>query len=233
MDQDNQQLNIQPNEPRKTRKWGKIWDILLWTLIVALVVVIAVRVFVIGKVEVSGESMTASYYNSPDSEHYNYDLTYHNEQIVTINKLAKPKRGDVVVFYENPVSSKFWGMFARGESVEKGGEYYKLIKRVVAVGGDRLWVEEVQQGMYRLVIQAANGDVLYEDSYVKNRTTLDIECFIMPFSCLGRLANTTEHNPLVIEEGYFFAMGDNRTDSLDSRGPLGAVPVAQLFGVVI
>ena len=234
MEQNNEQLNTEAlveteatenNTPSDgtvaKRKRSKVWDIIIWVLIVLLAVVVFVRAFLLSKVEVSGESMME---------------TYHNEEIVTVNKLAKPSRGDVVVFYKQPVKSKFLGMFARGDSVKEGGEYYKLIKRVVALGGDKIWVELIEDNKYRLVIETPDGEILYEDYYTKKGETLSAECFIIydkEESGLGRLKGTTQQNPLVIDEGYFFAMGDNRVNSADSRGDLGPVSLSQLFGVVI
>lgn len=231
MDQDNQQLNTQ-----ETTRRTKVWDILLWALIVALTIAVFARAFIVSKVTVSGESMTSAYYNEEASEHYNPHLTYHSGDTVTVNKLKRPQRGDVVVFYKYPVKSKFLGLFARGDSIKEGGEYYKLIKRVVALGGDKLWLEPLGEGKYKLVIQTPSGDVLHEDYYQKNGETLNVDCFVLSdkdISDTGCLRGTTEQNPLIIEDGYFFAIGDNRANSDDSRGKLGQVPLSQLFGVVV
>ncbi|MCH5156551.1 MAG: signal peptidase I [Clostridiales bacterium] len=244
MDQDNLQLNIDElgeslelsSETAQKRKRAKTWDIVLWVLIVVLAAAVFVRAFVVSKVAVSGESMTASYYADSQSEHYNPKLTYHSGDKVTVSKLAKPQRGDVVVFYKNDVKSKFFGLFASGNSVEQGGEYYKLIKRVVAVGGDKIWLESVSDVRYKLVIQAydaPDGEYLYEDYYTKGKQTLSAECFILDNDKLGSLAGHTADNPLLIEQGFFFAIGDNRANSSDSRGELGQVPLSHLFGVVI
>ena len=244
MDQDNLQLNndelgeslYSSGDIDPKRKRNRVWDIVLWVVIVALAIAVCVRAFVISQVAVSGVSMTAGYYDQEQSDHYNPKLTYHSGDKVTVNKLAKPKRGDVVVFYKNPVKSKFLGLFASGASIEQGGEYYKLIKRVVALGGDKIWLESVADGKYRLVIQVADapdGEYLHEDYYTKNNQKLSPECFILEMGNLGCLEAHTKDNPLVIEQGYFFAMGDNRVKSADSRGELGQVPLTQLFGVVI
>ena len=239
MEQDNLQLNIDESSGQQTRKIVKFWDILLWVVIIVLAAAVFVRLFVISKVTVWGDSMTASYYGNQESTHYNPALTYHHKDTVTVNKMKKPKRGDVVVFYKYPVKSKFKALFASGNSTEKDGEYYKLIKRVVAIGGDKLWLDNVglEKGQYRLIIQTSDGDILREDKYTKNNVTLDADCFILYAgdvnSGLGRLAEHTEQNPLVIEEGNFFAMGDNRVNSEDSRGSLGQVSLSQLFGVVV
>ena len=238
MDQNSEQLNIYATGEAVDTKRNrmKIWDVILWVLIFALAIAVLVRAFVVSKVTISGESMTAAYYNEESSDYYNPDLTYHDGRTVTVNKLKKPKRGDVVVFYKHPVKSKFLALFAHGDSVSEEGEYYKLIKRVVALEGDKLWLENINDGKYRLVIQTPGGDILHEDYYQKNGETLSSDCFVLSISDnggLGNLAECTQQNPLVIEEGHFFAMGDNRAKSADSRGNLGQVPLSQLFGVVV
>ena len=237
MDLDNTKLNTELEDiSLQAHKRSKAWDVILWVIIVALAVAVCVRAFVISKVAVSGESMTAGYYEQQESDHYNPKLTYHSGDKVLVNKLAKPQRGDVVVFYKNPIKSKFLGLFARGDSIEQGGEYYKLIKRIVALGGDQIWLESLGDGKYKLVIKVADtpdGELLYEDYYRKNNETLSIECFILESGHLGSLEGHTADNPLLIEQGYFFAIGDNRANSSDSRGELGPVPLTQLFGVVI
>ena len=237
MYQDNTQLNTGADETSvEKRKRSKFWNILLWLIIIALAAAVVVRAFVISKVTVSGLSMTSSYYNNEDDEYYNPDLTFHDGDTVVVNKMKKPQRGDVVVFYKYPVKSKFLALFARGDSTERDGEYYKLIKRVVALGGDKIWVEQTGDNEYMLVIQTPDGEILYEDQYKKNGKTLSCDSFKLidqELSGLGNLRGTTQDNPIIIEEGYFFAIGDNRVNSDDSRGPLGQVPLAQMFGVVI
>ena len=242
MNQDNDKFNTELNGEEflgERRKRNKVFDIVLWVLIVVLAIAVVIRAFVVSKVTVSGDSMTSAYYGLESSEHYKPALTYHHGDTVTVNKLKQPKRGDVVVFYKKPVKSKFLGMFARGDSIEQDGKYYKLIKRVVALGGDKIWLEPLGEGQYRLVIQTPEGQTLHEDYYQKNGETLDADCFILYSatvsgvkSGLGCLKDCFEQNPLVIEEGHFFAMGDNRVNSDDSRGDLGPVPISQLFGVV-
>ena len=244
MDRNNQQYYTQQpynsdshaDEQVTTRRRSKVWDFFLWLLIIALSLAVILRAFVVSRVTVSGESMTSAYYNTESTDHYRPELTYHDGDVVTVNKIKSPKRGDVVVFYKNPVKNKFLALFARGNSVEENGEYYKLIKRVVALGGDKIWVESTDDGNYRLVILTPAGEELHEDYYQKNGETLSADCFILydrDNSGLGILMGTSKDNPITIEEGKFFAIGDNRTNSDDSRGALGQVAMAQLFGVVV
>ena len=198
-------------------KIGKFWDVLLWVLIALLAVAVLVRAFVFTNVEIEGASMNP---------------TYNSEDTVKVLKIGKPSRGDVVVFYKYHVDSKLKAMFARGDDVKSGGKYEKLIKRVVAIEGDSIWVEPTDGG-YRLVIKSADGKIFREDYYVKGTERLSEDVFVMTRGVWGRLKDLTEDNPIVIEKDHFFAMGDNRGNSEDSRGELGQVPLDQLFGKVI
>jgi signal peptidase I len=117
--------------------------------------------------------------------------------------LREPERGDVIVFRypEDP------------EVV--------FIKRVVGVPGDLL---EVRDGRLRV-----NGDEVPEP-YV-HRTLGRID----PTVAQATIAGSTMHDPWSlaepyrIPEGNYFVMGDNRTDSDDSRD-WGTVPRTAIVG---
>lgn len=232
-----QETSTETAQPRrkKSSKLNTALNVALWVLLALLVVALVLRLFVFGSITIRGESMTAGFYTDPNTAEYNVDLTFHEFDVVTVNKVAAPKRGDVVVFYKFHVDSKFLAMFGHGEDVERDGKYEKLIKRVVALGGDKLWVERQTNGKYRLVVQTPEGK-FYEDYYVKDGETLDVRAFEIPITSglgLGCLDGTDEQNPYVVKENCFFALGDNRGDSEDSRGKLGDVPLDQMYGVVI
>jgi signal peptidase I len=81
-----------------------------------------------------------------------------------------------------------------------------LIKRVIGVAGDVL---EVRDGVvYR------NGTALQEDYIYGGITPGNME-------------------PITVNEGYIFVMGDNRPNSLDSRDPgIGEIAVSDILGRV-
>lgn len=117
--------------------------------------------------------------------------------------LREPHRGDVIVFrYPDDPSVVF-------------------IKRVVGVPGDRL---EVKDG--RLYV---NGR-LCREPYV-HRTSGQTD----PTVAQAAIAGSTLHDPWSLAEPYavpagqFFVMGDNRTDSGDSR-EFGPVARSQFVG---
>ena len=153
-------------------------------------------------------------------------------EITWVYKLAKPQRGDVVVFYRNDVN-KFQAEFAIGNDDDR---YEKLIKRVVALEGDKLWVETRGNDLI-LKIQTTDG-VITENYYTvkgEKASFYDANGNITDIPYLGfagNLKGTTQENPFVVSENCFYAMGDNRHNSNDSR-LLGQFPLSRLYGVVI
>ena len=118
-----------------------------------------------------------------------------------VNKVAyTPQRGDVVIF----------------EPASAPGKPY--IKRVIAIPGDTLYIDFSTGDVY------VNGEVI-DEPYIKEKTSR-IGNYI---SLLMITDNFSKEKPLVIEDGYFFAMGDNRNNSTDSR-EIGPIPMDELIG---
>lgn len=199
-------------------------NVALWFAIAVLAVMVVLRLFVFNSVAVSGISMTP---------------TYDDREIVVVNKMATPKRGDVVVFYLNDVEDKFKAMFASADECGEGQPYEKLIKRVVATAGDKIWVQRVSNNatdiLYEVVIETVDGERITENYYVKKGEQLPAQNFYVdPHAAtgLGNLEHCTESNPYVVSKDCFYAMGDHRINSVDSRMH-GEFPLTRLFGVVI
>lgn len=145
-----------------------------------------------------------------------------NEDTVFISYLDKVDRSDVVVAYIT-IEDSVIADSATNRS--KYPEYY--IKRVIGLPGDTVtWSKGV------LTI---NGEVFDESAYFDEETLesfrnsmgfWDFDGQFKYKNDSGKIIETT-----VIPEGYYFVMGDNRTNSTDSRN-IGLVKAKNIIGVV-
>jgi signal peptidase I len=131
---------------------------------------------------------------------------------VLVSKLsyvwASPERGDVIVFDDprgepgeaESVTGKVWRNLA--ESIGIRTPQSEFIKRVIGIGGDTV------EGRGGLVY--VNGEAIAE-----------------PY--LPRYAITDDFPPTDVPPGELFVMGDNRSDSIDSRS-FGSIREADVVG---
>jgi len=140
--------------------------------------------------------------------------TLRNHDRVLVNRLVyrfhPPRRGDIVVFYDphaplvhrSPISALAnWVTSGLGVSTNPDKDF---IKRVIGLPGD---VVEVRDGIVFI-----NGVQLRPEPYVKPPR------------------DHSNWGPQKVPSGDLFVMGDNRTDSDDSRGGLGFVPISHVVG---
>ncbi len=148
--------------------------------------------------------------------------------LLVINKLAKPGRGDVVLldYRGEGVNSRLSDvidveLFKRVISSLFGGEESsyrdgQLVRRVVAVAGDSI---EIRDNVVIL-----NGEPLEEP-------------YILPYLPAAPGNGGEEapvggsYGPETVPEGHLFVLGDNRNYSIDSR-ILGPIPAARVAGKV-
>jgi signal peptidase I len=129
-----------------------------------------------------------------------------------------PERGDVAVF-----------RLPRNTSVD-------FIKRIVGLPGDRIQVvggvlhingEPVpRERIEDFVQQGVSGNSRRVAQYVETLPN-GVSYRVIDERPQSSLDNTIEY---VVPEGHYFTMGDNRDNSLDSRGSVGFVPVENLIG---
>ncbi len=124
-----------------------------------------------------------------------------------------PSRGDIMIFYPpfvklntDPISvfKRLTGFFCNDIA---------YIKRVVGLPGEKLEIKQESNGAYRVYIN---------DSPLK-------EEYIMSEYDFHKCKSDMYCGPLIIPQGHYFMMGDNRGNSLDSRF-WGTLPRERFIG---
>lgn len=119
------------------------------------------------------------------------DTLHSDDKILITNFMYEPKCGDIVAINAE-------------NQIEK-----RIIKRVIAVGGQTLVVDYAKNAVY------VDG-IKIDEPYV---------------SSLTREPSNPLQIPYVVPDGYIFVMGDNRIISLDSRDKsIGLVSVNDVIG---
>lgn len=172
-------------EKKSGRKKRIITAVISVLLVVALALVAAslVKQFIITTYIVDGISMYPTLDGGSGAVSDSRD---DNGETLYLNKLADIKRGDIVVF-KNPG----WQGIASA-----------LVKRVIALGGDRLCIEG--DAVY------VNGQLLDESGYAVYSDNVTV---IGP----GSQRDADGTICYTVPDGYVFCMGDNRDNSTDCR----------------
>ena len=127
-----------------------------------------------------------------------------------------PNRGDVMIFYPpfvkletNPIAvfKRLTGFFCKDIA---------YIKRVVGLPGEKIEIKKESNGAYKVYVNDAPLEEEYIMSeYDYHKCKSDMNC-----------------GPLIIPEGQYFMMGDNRGNSLDSRF-WGTLPKERFIGKAV
>lgn len=138
-----------------------------------------------------------------------------NDQLI-VEKISygfsNPKQGDIIVFIDEKVvdtsvMAKFERLYEDMGGKMKGEEaHQRLVKRVIGVPGDEI---DIKDGYVYV-----NGELL-EEEYVNTKT-----------------AKKNLTYPLVVPEGAYYVLGDNRAVSLDSRD-FNCIEREQIEGKVV
>ena len=189
-------------------------DILEWVycIIIAIVLALLFRYYIATPTIVQQRSM--------------YPTLKHDERLILDRTFRitkkKPQIGDIITFEAPSEDYSKWSADQTNPVAKYNNEpeglfnkfvYYCLevtkksyIKRVIALEGDHVKIEN--NTVY------VNG-IPQEEKYLQDDVVTESDVFY----------------DFIVPEGYFFAMGDNRTKSTDCR-VIGCIPYEKLEGIV-
>jgi signal peptidase I len=188
---------------------GLILTVLGNLIVITLLSIFLIKIFVLQQVEVDGLSMFPN---------------YNDRDFLLMNTIDKNlPRGQVVALYSNDKfaykatheMNPFDAYFARLDCKSPNDCNAKFfLKRIVGLPGEE--------------IEVANGDVIIYNK--ENPTGSVLKEDYIPQSTKDSMKKTNYHfAKTAIPEGKFFVMGDNRTNSTDSR-VIGSIADYAIFG---
>jgi len=142
-----------------------------------------------------------------------------SRDIVLINKFAEPTHSDIVIINVTSIPFEYSGI---------SSETTLIIKRVIAVAGDRLkltYNDETETTQVYL-----NGTLLQEN-YINTFTSKSLYLNFVSQTHWQTVLEKNDYGEVTIPDGMIFCMGDNRDNSRDCRY-FGPVSLNTLEGVV-
>lgn len=124
----------------------------------------------------------------------------HNQRLFTRIIAYTPKRGDVIIFHP------------------KSHPEVAYVKRIIAIEGDRIWIDEETAQVHLKKKGSDKWEVLEED-YILEPSF---------FAGIAQKYADDSGEGLLIEKDHVFVMGDNRNNSTDSRVDYGDRAVGQV-----
>lgn len=143
---------------------------------------------------------------------FSLKLPFSSYEIV---KFSRPKRAEIVAF----------GLPEKSSTT--------FVKRVVAIAGDRV---EIKDGnLYvngELAKRTEGSSHAREISAIERNIQTEQLAGSEPYTVVSETEKLPNYGPVDIPPNHFFAMGDNRSQSIDSRS-WGPVPYSYLKGKVL
>lgn len=175
------------------------------SFVIATIAALTVRLVLVEDYRVASDSMKPSLLKGDlilvSKSAYNLRFPFSTFEIL---RTGKPERSEVVAF----------------SVPEQGADTF--IKRIVGVGGDRI---EIREGVLLINDKPAQYYPVENTNQMKEKVENDRSYTII----LGE--KPLNYGPVDVPKDHFFALGDNRSDSVDSR-LWGPIPYSCLKGKV-
>jgi len=186
-------------------KWIQIAKAFTMATVVALVL----RLFLIEDYRISSDSMMPNLFRGDlilvSKSAFNLRFPFSSFELA---RTGKPQRSQVVAF----------------SVPDHGVDTY--IKRIVAIGGDKV---EIKNGA--LWVNDQKADYLPTNAEEQNHLIQEKWSSGVSYPVLAPPDTMKDYGPVDIPADHFFALGDNRLESLDSRS-WGPIPYSCLKGKV-
>jgi signal peptidase I len=176
------------------------------SFLIATVTALVVRLFVVEDFRISSDSMTPNLLKGDlilvSKSAFNLRLPFSSFELF---RTGRPDRSEVVAF----------------SVPERGTDTY--VKRIVALGGDRV---EIKEGALWINGQMAVYQEMPDSTEVTEKWPTG-----RAYQINRGKTQMADYGPVDVPADHFFALGDNRLDSVDSR-TWGPVPYSCLKGRV-
>ena len=197
------------NETKKKGTFIKDAIELLESTLITVFIIVMIFTYILHPVNIDGRSMVPTLNKNLTAER---EKNGDNDKVFMNTVFFDVKYGDILVIDKD-----------KNYLLDDSGKPYQpqydmpinecIIKRVIAVGGQTISIENGQV--------TVDGEVLDEPYIAEDAYTEDDGAFGGQY-------------PITIPEGYYFVMGDNRNHSTDSRArSVGLVKRDQIYGKAI
>lgn len=204
---ENQESNSVKETKSNFNLLKEVWE-WFYTIAIALIIVIIIKTFLFDIVRVDGPSMNPT--------------LIHNDRLIVTKLNYSPEVGDIVILDSSyKTRQEYYSEYEQEKGKELGtlskimlypslpqdAKHRYYVKRVIGMPGDEV---DIKGGNVYV-----NGNILIEP-YLDGPT---------------RITDYSVDYPVTVEEGHVFVMGDNRSNSTDSRiSSLGQIPFDAILG---
>lgn len=180
-----------------------------YSIVIAVIIAFLIKGFVFDLVRVDGQSM--------------YPTLHHNDRLIVTKLGYKPSNGDIVILDSNySEREEYFDYLAKSEGKEELSGIRKFFKSFsLPMDVKKIYYVKRVIALEGQTVDIKDGKV-YVDGEELSEPYIECETFA---------TDSAVSYPFTVSEGCVFVMGDNRSNSLDSRSSqLGEVDEDAILG---